>query len=343
MPLLQYEEVRRRIQGGRAHLLLGNGFSIACDPIFRYASLYEQAVRDGLSARAQAIFEKLGTNNFEGVMRLLEDADWVARTYGLIQAEGSEIMDDVERVKETLVESVTASHLEHTGLVDEDRKAAARTFLSDFHNVFTTNYDLLSYWVNLSFEGQPRFKDGFRSPDAEEQTPFVVFAERLGNQKGLYYLHGGLHLYLSEGELRKHTWSRTRTRLTESIRAGLELGQYPLFVAEGTAEKKLEQIQRVGYLWYCLDKLSRVGGPVVVFGHSLGASDQHIWNALGDNTDLSVIYVGLFGDENSALNRGVKLAAESIRARRTRMEGRGQRRQQLEILYFDSNSARVWG
>jgi hypothetical protein len=40
-----------------------------------------------LSHRAQRLFERIGTNNFEGAMRLLEDAHWVAQTYGLIDGD----------------------------------------------------------------------------------------------------------------------------------------------------------------------------------------------------------------------------------------------------------------
>jgi hypothetical protein len=36
----------------RNHLLLGNGFSIACDPIFKYEKLFEHAKMSGLSQEA---------------------------------------------------------------------------------------------------------------------------------------------------------------------------------------------------------------------------------------------------------------------------------------------------
>jgi hypothetical protein len=81
MTLLTYSDVRQRIGSGRSHVLLGNGFSISCDPVFKYQSLYEYAVNAGLSDTAKKVFEKLGTNNFEGVMRLLDDAHWVSVIY----------------------------------------------------------------------------------------------------------------------------------------------------------------------------------------------------------------------------------------------------------------------
>jgi hypothetical protein len=46
--ILTYQEVRRRIGNGRSYLLLGNGFSIACDPVFRYGSLYGELKGSGV-------------------------------------------------------------------------------------------------------------------------------------------------------------------------------------------------------------------------------------------------------------------------------------------------------
>lgn len=99
--IIPYEEVRKRIGKRTSYLLLGNGFSIACDPVFRYESLYDAAVREGLSERAQDLFGRLGTNNFEGVMRLLDDSHWIAQVYGLVKHK-SEMLNDLEIIKKTL-------------------------------------------------------------------------------------------------------------------------------------------------------------------------------------------------------------------------------------------------
>lgn len=277
-------------------------------------------------------------------MRLLEDASWTARTYDLPEVAAQAMLDDVEVIKRTLVEAVASSHLEHTGRLEAEKKAAALSFLDFFHNIFTTNYDLLPYWVNLSHPVRPQWRDGFRADDDPDAT-YVVFGERLGRQKGLFYLHGALHFYVAEGELRKHTWSRTGIPLTHSIRESLSKGEYPLFVSEGSPEKKLEQIQRSGYLWYCLDKLARIESPLVVFGHALGPSDSHIGNVVADNLELPALYIGLFGNPESDANLLIIRAADRIRQRRRDrfMGKRGGKGKELEIHYFDSATANVWG
>ena len=342
--LLSYDEVKSELPS-TSYLLLGNGFSIGCDPIFRYESLYRAAVEEGLSQKAQSVFERLGTSNFEGVMRLLEDAEWVARVYGLLKDDTeSEISRDVEVVKRTLVSAIANSHLSHAGLVSAAKKTSALAFLDRYAGVFTTNYDLVLYWVAMI--GDPvSFQDGFGVDEDEPEAPYVVFSKRLGRGRGLFYLHGALHLYLADGELRKHCWSRTRTPLTELIRAGLEVGDYPLFVAEGSAEAKLRQIQRVGYLWYCLDKLARIRSPLVVYGHSLGPADQHIVDVIAANEDIRTVYLGVHGGRTSAAAATAWEASVRLEAGRERILNRRERRRGnrgLSIKFYESETAAVW-
>ena len=340
--ILTYEEVRHGIDDGRSYLLLGNGFSIACHPVFRYSSLYDSAVTAGLSPRAQLLFEKIGTNNFEGTMRLLEEADWVARTYGLVQESASQMLEDLEVIKRTLVEAVANSHLEQPGDIEETRKQAAARFFAPYHIVFTTNYDLLPYWVAMAMGDPPPFEDCFRADQDDPDTPYLVFSQRLKEHRGLLYLHGALHLYLEEGELRKHSWSRTGRRLTDSIREGLGQGQFPLFVAEGNPDKKLQQIQRSGYLWYCLEKLRSIQSPLVIFGHSLGSSDGHILDAIASNIELSELYIGLHGDPESASNQSIRAAAQQMVVARARLSER-RRYHPLQLFFYSSDSVQVWG
>lgn len=336
-----YDEVRDQIGRGTSHLLLGNGFSIGCDPVFRYESLYDAAREGGLSERAQQVFGKLGTNNFEGVLRLLEEADWVAREYGYIDEPRSAILDDVAVVKRALVEAVARSHLAHTGLVKSEMKNCASTFLRPYQNVFTTNYDLVLYWV-VMYPEKALFQDGFAADHEDPDVPYLVFDGAIGRAPGMLYLHGALHLYVVDGEVRKRSWTREDRPLTELVRDGLERGDCPLFVAEGAPEKKLEQIQRSGYLYYCLDKLSRIKAPLVVYGHSLGPTDSHISDVIADNTALTSLYVGLHGDPDGDQNLAIRANVGRIVDRRRRMIERGGG-EDLMVDYFPSESARVWG
>ena len=58
----------------KRHLLLGNGFSIACRPnIFAYGRLFEQADFTKVSPTAKYAFTALGTQDFERVIKALRD------------------------------------------------------------------------------------------------------------------------------------------------------------------------------------------------------------------------------------------------------------------------------
>ena len=144
-----------------------------------------------------------------------------------------------------------------------------------------------------------------------------------------------------EGEVRKHSWVRTDTRLIELIRQGLRQKEYPLFVAEGDSDKKLEQIQRSGYLSYCLGKLERIEQSLVIYGLSLGDNDQHIANVLADNPALERIFVGTYEDLNTPAGLALQQAATRM-AKRRKQNLKRIKGSALSVEFYDSKTAHVW-
>lgn len=340
-----YSEVLKHLSDEkRHHLLIGNGFSIGCDPCFSYTNLYGHAVEKGLGERAQKVFQRFGTNNFEAVMKLLDDGNWLAVTYGLTKDE-SEIARDLNLIKAALIESISKLHPDHTGKVDDIKKMKAVKFFKPFHNVFSLNYDILPYWINMMTD-PPVYQDGFRQDPDDPDGPSLVFSERIGDGKGLYFVHGALHLFNGEGGLRKHCWSRTMRPITALIREGLEQARYPLFVSEGHAVKKMEQIQSSGYLSYCYGKLGRITQRLVIFGFSFGTSDQHISQAIAANLEVTEVFVGVYKNQG-AYPDGIFRAVEMMVAYRDKLleekTARFRSAHRLKVIYFDSTSADVWG
>ena len=332
--ILSYEEVRQRCMPGRSSLLLGNGFSIACDEVFSYRSLYAAAVAAGLSDRARRVFQRLGSNNFEGVMRLLELSHWVAETYDLVQAGKSEMLVDLETIKRTLIEAIGGSHLQHPGEILDERKQRAVDFLRQYHMVFTTNYDLLLYWITMNSD-PPLFDDGFRRHQDNEDR--LVFSFYSGDRK-MFYLHGALHLYLDKGRLYKHRSGTDGLCLTDLIRESLGRNQYPLFVAEASSDQKLRQIDENPYLNSCLRQFNGLTGNLVILGHSLGKSDGHILDVIVQNRRLSSLCVGLHGNPESRANQLTQATARRLH------DQRSQQSQQypLEVYFYSTETARVW-
>src|SRR5450755_1524428 len=80
--ILSFDRAMSKIAAAsHRHVLLGNGFSIALYPeIFSYGSLYENADLESVP-RISALFEALQTQDFEIVIRHLQDAARVVEVY----------------------------------------------------------------------------------------------------------------------------------------------------------------------------------------------------------------------------------------------------------------------
>jgi len=335
-PLQTYQEMSTEIglgRQGRTHLLLGNGFSISCDRKFHYDNLYEVASVD-YSQRLKELFELEGHNNFEGVLKIIDDSIAVCYIY-----ENNEFVTMLEHdkndVRESLITTLVETHMTTTAELDDSYKISCGRFLKPYFNVFTTNYDLLLYWVEMHNPGL-QGNDGFREAEDVMNADYVVFKERAGDKKTIFFLHGALHIYRKDGQLRKHTWCRTGTPLIPGIESGFENKQYPLFVAEGCSEKKLQQIRSDPYLDYCLGKLGRVQGNLVTYGISFGDNDSHILNVIRDNKKLRGVFVGLFGGENTAENIGIIAKLNAIAVERN------AGRDPLTVKFYASETANIW-
>ena len=82
MPLMTFgEAVADSERFTKRHLILGNGYSIACCPdIFHYGSLFGQADFSKVP-EVVAVFEALDTQDFEVAIRALENAAKILPAY----------------------------------------------------------------------------------------------------------------------------------------------------------------------------------------------------------------------------------------------------------------------
>jgi hypothetical protein len=294
MPLkiISYEDVLKDLAensaGKKRSLLLGNGFSRSfADKTFSYSSLFDEAKKH-FSANILSVFSKVGETNFEKALKLYDDSFWLLGKYGEKISEGPN--KDKEQIRKVLIEIISQNHPEDQNIIADAAKEKTFTFLEGFSNIFTTNYDLLLYWIllyKLSTKGS--WDDGFRKPNGILE--FTGFEEEFC----MYYLHGALHLVRQNDMLVKLTWSKDKlkTLITKSISEGT----YPVFVAEGTWEKKKVHIESDYYLRQCYDALGKINGVLIVLGHSLHpAYDRHIIDKIADASGIDQVYISLFGD-----------------------------------------------
>jgi hypothetical protein len=265
----------------RSEILIGNGASCAVWDKFRYSSLYQQALSNSnhpLSDSDIQLFTDWDANgNFE---KVLANLLITKKTNTILGEPNNSIIQQIIRerynnVRNALVEAVQKVHVEWSD-VSPNIFNSIQEALSKYSCVYSTNYDLLIYWSIMS--NKTPFRDYFWNG---QQRFDITDIEIRGNPTRVLYLHGALHLYRQEGRTRKLGNSSDGNILNqfESL-WDIENDVTPVFIAEGSSREKLESIYKSDYLSFAYSEFQKHKDSLVVFGHSLGESDQHLINAM---------------------------------------------------------------
>jgi hypothetical protein len=272
------------------NLLLGNGFSMMFSNRYDYQSLLDQC--DNLLYEDRELFKKLGTSNFETCLNKIMDTITVNNLYGIKDNH----IKNYERIRNSLIETIRKVHIEREEIDFVDEYLATSLFRKA-RNIFTTNYDLLSYWTMLSVNehvdnSEDKYGDSFFYDYKDyRKVSDLYFSESFSQNTGkkIYYLHGALHLYEDDGVVKK--LSKVTKKLLEELETNLTLGFLPLFVSEGNWVLKKKAIESNSYLRFCYDRLRQTKGSLTIFGHSLNEEmDKHIAEAINESKIEKVIY-----------------------------------------------------
>lgn len=346
--LLTYDEAIKSLNDKKRqkHLLLGNGFSMSYDSdIFSYNALskFLENLDDNI---LQKLFEIIKTSNFELLMEQLENVAKIAEVFGAEKAVVDKIHQATTTLKESLIEAIKELHPKHVFAVPEAKSKACAGFLNEYlaedGSVFTTNYDLLLYWVLMRNE-LDRTGDGF-GREAEETEEWIEPEDREWSElrwgknsdtQSIFYVHGALHLFDTGIDIIKEEYTNEHV-LLENVKARMERKEYPIFVTAGNGEEKLSHIRHNRYLSYCYDKLSTIEGSLVCFGFGFGPYDEHIIGAINkaakkrkDNEGkwhmLNSIYIGVYSEEGLKHIRSI------------------EKKFKVPVRLFDARTVRVWG
>ena len=292
--------------GGKNHLILGNGFSVAIFPkIFNYKVLAEKIT----SERIKFLFKQLNTNDFEYVLREVTRALRIVKGYKSATSLCKEMTKDIKELKKTLIDILTISHPKTPGAIEEKQYLSCYEFLKHFEDgkKYTFNYDLLLYWVYMHFLDNKEFPlnsdDGFRHPTDDETT--VTWEIGQEYKQNLYYLHGALHIFSDDSEIEKYTWINTGTTLTQQIKESLKNEMYPVFITEGSRKQKRNRINNNAYLARSFASLKSIKGNVFIFGHSLRDEDDHVFDYLNYKSRVNYVFISIYGDKNSEENKRI--------------------------------------
>lgn len=319
-------------------LLLGNGFSVSWNQdIFSYRSLKEKST--GFEHIITEAFARLGTVDFEEVIRAFEHAAVIC---GCAEID-NQFQNKADSIRNILIDTIASNHPDFPSKILASEFEPCVEFLSNFKRIYTLNYDMLLYWVLIrdlfrENEEKPKlkkFSDGF----AYNGEDFLNWD---GSSFEVHYLHGALHLF-EESELLKLNYRKTTEPLkSQFVKLIREQKKFPLFVAEGSSEKKLRRIRSSGYLTRCLNSLQKIGSKktsssVFTYGVSFSENDQHILDALAKN-NCQKFFIGIYGSLSDQRNKVTVKRVERLKALRDSKSGAAP----LVITYFDSATASVW-
>jgi hypothetical protein len=327
--LATYEDVIKYLDGERRikHLLFGNGFSMAYDrDIFSYNALSKFIEKTG-DPLVKQLFDKLKTKNFEAVMQQLDSFCEIAGIFSEDKNLVPKIKESIEKLKTSLIEAVKELHPEHVFKVSNEASRLCMNFLQNYLSksglIFSTNYDLLLYWV-LMRNGAQNAIDGFgreleTALDSENyvEPDELEFSEliwgKYKKEQTVHYLHGTLPFFDTGINIVKVEYD-SEHYLLENVKARIDKKEYPIFITAGNGKEKLTNIMHNKYLSFCYEQLCNIKGSLVTFGFNFGEYDTHIIDAINiaakrgrkSGDKLFSIYVGVYSDEDIAHINDIK-------------------------------------
>jgi hypothetical protein len=326
------------------HLIMGNGFSMAYDyKIFSYNALYDfiEKLKDPTLSK---LFEVINTKNFELVMRQLDNFIEIAKAFDTDDSLINALTEAHKLLQQSLIDAVSALHPEHVFEVSEDKSKTCYDFLNEYLEkdgmVFSTNYDLLLYWVLMRNESK-KANDGFgrehlnpvatRRGQEDAEYGDLYWGKHKEEQK-VFHVHGTLPIFDTGTEIEKEVYN-TRNYLLQNIKNRMSKKEYPIFVTAGDGIEKLKQIYHNRYLTYCYEKLSGITGSLVSFGFNFGEYDYHIIDAVNkaakrgaqSGEKLFSIYIGVYNEDD----------LEYIKSIQDKFD--------CKVNVYNSQTARIWG
>jgi len=345
MKLETFDDVLLSIKKNRSrrfHLLLGNGFSVAYNPaIFSYNALHEFITKlkdEDLSK----ILEVIETRNFEVLMQSLDSFSALINAFGGDPMLKKRVDTASAKLKTSLLDAVKALHPEHVFKIPDDQSKACATFLKIFMdtagNIYSTNYDLLLYWV-LMRNNIVEHVDGCGRELENDTDEFIPRDEQIWsdlmwgknrNDQNVFYLHGALPFFDNGVAVLKEEYD-IYNYLIQKISARMDRGEYPIFVTAGDGQQKLKHITHNQYLTYCYDSLCQAKGSLVTFGFGFGSYDEHIIAAINKAAKqkapdkLWSIYIGVYSNDDK--NHIEKISKQF----------------KCKVHVYDAKTVNVWG
>jgi hypothetical protein len=313
-------------------LILGNGASIAVHEGFSYKGLFSEAkILNFLGRDAEQVFKQFDSEDFEAVLRHLWHSKMVFDALKLTGEPVDRVNAAYMAVRTALISTVRATHVSYPDALPHLEHIYK--FLSRFKTVLSLNYDLILYWAaqygNNARQSNYHFKDCF---DSTRRFP-EDWASKRQTYKGVsdptlyFYPHGNLALVREPDYRERKVVVDQAGQLLETILGHWEAGKnVPLFVCEGTSERKKNAIDSSAYLGRIYrEVIPSLGDSLVIYGWSLAEQEQHIIDQIVRHSPKRVA-VSVRNQDRNLLQRVEQVFGAY----------------QCEVFYFDSDSPGVW-
>lgn len=263
-----------------ANLFLGNGFSISLCNRLSYNSLFDK-FRLSAGKELLEIFTIFKTHNFELIIQILKNSESINK---ILDQPSEKIEPLIIKLREGLIKSIQENHPSHSE-INYSQLFALGTELMEFKDIFTTNYDVFLYKTILQIISDcqdKKYKIPYQDCFYEEISATELKFSNIKpyqDARNVYYLHGALFIYNYKNQGSSYKLRRLeqiRLEYVQLIKREIDNNNFPIFVAEGDSDDKLNTIHNNIYLNFCAGELMKSVRNIVFYGFSFGDSDKHI-------------------------------------------------------------------
>ncbi len=279
--LQEWEDVGNAIKQAKkddkdVSLFLGNGFNLALGINASYEALFKDCKK--LNALLQTLF-----NDYEALISK-EKYNYKLEVF---------LQDKMDEVVEVFYSEILSKCEDG---IEEKRLKSVVEFLKKFKNYFSTNYDPLLYKIFMSDEvlREQHHRDGFGGSGLKWSPT---------KEQKFFYLHGGLHICWKddEGDESDKIIKITQTKenkLIPNIQDSLKNRRHFCVFSKYSRDKK-DKIEGNEYLKFCLEKLRKLEGVLVIYGWSASKGDQHLIDAIV-SSPVDQIYISQHENQNAS-------------------------------------------
>lgn len=313
---------------GRRTVLFGNGLSLRAGLPFTSPEINQRAVALEVGPRARDLLQALPALMPEDALRYL-------RGYPLTH-EASET-SEYSLLRNAVARTIAEVHPRNQSRLTDDMLSSIAHFFSQFDALFTTNYDLLAYWVMMIEPARSTITDLFAPyevHDPDSRWILQYAPSHFSSRAPLRYLHGALHLAQKERIVEKLSRAPSRVPLIHQINQRVRIGELPLIVVEGSAPLKLRRIESSPYLYHAYDAFRGITGILVTYGWGFNLQDQHLVDVILRNPKLTEIWIGLRDEPDNESNQEMKARIGRRLAEADRLGIATPAR----IIYYDADS-----